>query len=316
MKNRMKSRLIEAGISVFVIGVVALPFFGFAKGGREIYVDDGASGTQDGSSSHPYETIWQAIDKATDGDKIYVAKGTYKENITIPKGVSVIGAGKGKTTIKSDDRDQPVVNMKDRTKLWGVTVKNGQSGIYIREDARAEVSDSEVVDNRHEGILIDSGERNDHEKVSITDTDITENGWSGIYSKERKVVLVDCSIKSNDKNGIVFESGVRAWLEGNSIGKNAGSGLVANLDKADITVAKKNTFRENGRSGVEVNSYGTTGTIDIKKSRFVNNTSYGVARLSKVANISSSLWGGLVTEGNNVFAGNGRGNTSSIIRGF
>ncbi|MFZ1735535.1 MAG: hypothetical protein WAU31_01220, partial [Candidatus Moraniibacteriota bacterium] len=75
-------------------------------------------------------------------------------------------------------------------------------------------------------------------------------------------------------------------------------------------------FRKNDHEGIEVSSYGTTGTIDIKKSRLSENGHYGVARISRTASASVSIWNGLVIEGNNTFFGNGLGNTSPIVRGF
>ena len=317
MEKMWKSRLFEAGISLLVVAAVVLPFLGFAKGGDKIYVNEDASGTQDGSSSHPYKTIWQALDQSHDGDEVVVAEGTYKERITIPKGVKLSGAGKGKTIIKSSkNSDDPVINMKDGSKVWGVTVKGGEVGIYVREGAKVDIIDSDIRENRHEGILIEDGERTDKEKVSIVNCEVKENGWSGVYSKKRKVVIIESGIKNNGRNGVVFESGVRAWIDDNSISENDGSGLVMNLDGADVTVASKNTFRKNGREGIEVSSFGSTGSIDIRKSRLSENGRYGVARISKSANVPSSVWNGLVSEGNNTFFGNVLGNVSPVIRGF
>ena len=317
MKRSIKSWLIEAGMAVLVLGVISLPFFGFARGGDKIYVNEDASGTQNGSSSHPYKTIWQGLDKAHDGDEVIVAKGTYKERITIPKGVKLSGAGKGKTILKSSERnDDPVINMKDGSKVWGVTVKNGEVGIYVRQGAKADIIDSDIRENRHEGIFIEGGERTDKEKVSIVNCEVKENGWSGVYAKKRKVVIIESGIKGNGKNGVVFESGVRAWIDDNSMSENKGSGLVMNLDGADVTVASKNTFRKNGREGIEISSFGSTGKIDVRRSRSSENRHFGIARISKAANISSSVWNGLTIQGNNTFFGNSAGNISPIVRGF
>lgn len=317
MDNQRKSRLIEVGISVLMVAAVALPFLGFARGGDKIYVDKNASGTQDGSSKHPYKTIWQGLDKAKSGDEVVVAKGTYSERVTLPKGVKLSGAGKGKTTIKSNDRhDDPVINMKDNTKLWGVTVQDGKVGIYVREHAKVDIIEVEVRENRHEGILIEGGDRTDKEKASIVKSEIKKNGWSGVYSKKRKVVIVDSDIEMNKRNGVVFESGVRGWLDDNSFSGNFGSGFVANIDGADITVASKNSFRGNGREGIEVNSYGGEGTFNVRKSKFVGNGHYGIARISRVANVLQSKWTGFVAGGDNDFSQNGTGTISQIVRGF
>lgn len=317
MEKGLKSRLFEVGVSVMVMAAVVAPAVMFAKSGDKIYVNEDASGMQDGSSKHPYKTIWQGLDKAEKGDEVIVAKGTYKERITLPKGVKLSGAGKGKTIIKSSERhDDPVINMKDGSKVWGVTVQDGEVGIYVRENAKVEIIEVEVRNNRHDGIVIEKGERTDKEKVSIVKSEIKKNGWSGIYAKKRKVVITESDIQMNKRNGMMLESGVRAWIDDNSVSENMGSGLVANVDGADITVASKNTFRKNGLEGIEARSFGAEGSFIVKKSRISENGHYGVARVSKVANIPASRWNGLVIQSDNNFFGNVTGNTSPIIRGF
>lgn len=316
MKNNVKSLLIEAVISIFIVGIIALPFLGFARNGDKIHVDKDASGMEDGSSSHPYRTISNGLDKARGGDEVIVAPGTYKERVTIPSNVKLSGSGKEKTFIRSDDKDDAVVEMKSGSKLWGFTVENGRMGIYVNKDAKVDIVGSRIRDNRHEGVFVEKGDQTDRKLVSISKVEIIGNGWSGIYSKTRKISITDSDIKDNGRNGVVFESGVHAWIDNNSISENKGSGLVMDLDSADVMVASKNTFRKNSREGIEVSSYGATGTINIKKSRLSENGHYGVARVSRTASASASIWSGLVIEGNNTFFGNGLGNTSPIVRGF
>ena len=316
MQKSGKSRLFEVGMSVLIAAIIIVPFLGFTKSGDKIYVDKSASGTQDGSSSHPYKTISQGLKKAEKGDEVIVSKGTYKERITIPKGVKLSGSGKEKTIIKSDDKDDAVIEMKDNSKIWGVTAENGKIGIYVRENAKAEIIDVRIQENKREGIFIESGERTDKERVSVVKSEIENNDWSGIYSKKRKLVISESDIKNNNRNGIVLESGVRAWIDDNSVSENKESGMTANLDGSDITVASKNTFRKNGKEGIEVSSYGAAGSIIVKKSRFFENGHSGVARISRVANIPASRWNGLVVQSDNVFTGQSIGNISPIVRGF
>ena len=239
-----------------------------------------ASGTQDGSSNHPYKTIWQALDKADEGTDIFVAKGEYKENITIGKDVRVYGAGKDNTTIKSDDDDEAVITMKHKARIEGATIKGGKVGIIVKEDSRADIIKTIVKDNDREGILILKGDTDDSHKVSIIESLIKGNDRSGIYAKKHKVVIMDSTIQDNTGDGVVFEKDVTGWLESNTIKENKKSGIVAVLDKSSIGL-KKNSIYRNTREGMEISSFGEGGSINIDKSKLYENGRYGIARVSR-----------------------------------
>ena len=66
----------------------------------DIYVDDdNTEGPWDGSEEHPYQYIQDGIDNANPGNVIYVFNGTYYEDISIYKTVSLIGENKDNTII-------------------------------------------------------------------------------------------------------------------------------------------------------------------------------------------------------------------------
>ncbi|MFQ5604657.1 MAG: DNRLRE domain-containing protein, partial [bacterium] len=69
---------------------------------RSFYVDVSNSGPEDGSKAHPWNSIQEAIDNLPEVSPkyIYVAAGTYYENIKLDKNhVYLIGAGPHETTI-------------------------------------------------------------------------------------------------------------------------------------------------------------------------------------------------------------------------
>ncbi len=74
-----------------------------------------------------YTTIQAAITAASSGDTIYVAAGTYNEDITLKNGVSVLGAGAATTTIQGTGSTS-VVNVgsiNSTTTLDGFTITGG-----------------------------------------------------------------------------------------------------------------------------------------------------------------------------------------------
>ncbi len=310
MHISLRSRVFLAVGAFAFLGAVVFPFVSMGSSRHELYVDKNVSGDQDGSSAHPYKTIWQALDKADEGTDIFVAKGEYKENITIGKDIRVYGAGADKTTIKAKEDDDAVVTMKHKARLESVTVKGGDEGILVKEDSRANIVKVTVKDNDSEGILILKGDTDSDHKVSIVDSLIKENGKAGVYSRKRNVVVTDCTIQDNSGDGIVFEKDVTAWLENNTIKENKKSGIVAILDKSDIGI-KKNSVYRNGREGMEISTYGEAGKINLDKSKFYENGRYGVARVSRSG--SSTVWNGLTIQVNVEYWGNVFGSLSRIL---
>ena len=62
-----------------------------------IYVDDDALAGGNGSITHPFKTINEAIDFAQDGDTIFVFNGTYDDIIILEKSIDLIGEDKNST---------------------------------------------------------------------------------------------------------------------------------------------------------------------------------------------------------------------------
>ena len=63
--------------------------------GGGLYVDAGSAACSDtgtGDSSTPFCTIYAAAKKATPGDTVHVADGSYPEQVTVPSGVSFVAA--------------------------------------------------------------------------------------------------------------------------------------------------------------------------------------------------------------------------------
>jgi len=291
---KVNKRLKIASFSVLALVIIALPVFTFSSRKSELYVDAKASGTQNGSASHPYDSISEAISHAKDRADIHVAKGEYKENISLKDGIKLFGKDKEKTIIKAKKDKYATVSMKNNSTINGFTIKGGKRGIWVENDAKASIVNCIIKDNDDDGIGIEGGNNSVVDQVSISETEIRDNGWDGIYSTgPRKISIMDSEIKGNAKEGINLASGTSAWIYGNSIKENGGTGMKLVLDQSNIWT-KKNDIRSNKREGVEVASYGGLGRIDISKSKIVKNGRFGIARLQRAG---SANWGGSLTFG-------------------
>ena len=86
---------------VLVVGALALLVAGLAPvQAQDVFVDDDTCpSTGSGTSGDPYCEIQEAVDNASAGDLIDVAAGTYAENVTVSKSVTLQGASSGTATI-------------------------------------------------------------------------------------------------------------------------------------------------------------------------------------------------------------------------
>ncbi len=298
-----------------LIMLVVSPFMVFG-GGKVIHIDKKASGMENGSRAHPYNTISEGLKHAKEGDELEVEKGTYKENITIPKEVWVYGAGGDREdiVIEAKNDDKPAVEMKHGSELSDVTVKGGRHGIRVLEDGKAHIYDVHITKSNRDGIHIDSADVSKKKRVLINKVEVEKSDRAGIYSEKRFITVINSNIHDNESDGIDLASGTHAWFEKNDFRNNRGSGAKLVLDGSDI-FSKNNDFKKNGREGIEVSSFGGQGTIELKKADISGNSRYGVARLGRTAK-GMSMFGNLsfgIGINGSSFGGNAKGNLSPVI---
>lgn len=295
--------------SLFLTVICIFPFFTFAKG-KTLHVDKNYIGVEEGTKSHPFRTISRALDNASESTTVNVEKGTYWENIEIPKGVTVAGSERDEVIIEADD-DKPAVKMKHKSHLDEVTVRNGKTGITISEGDKASVSECIIENNDKEGIKIEAADANSKYEAILTDNLIKNNGRNGIFSEKRKLFIRHNEITDNDGDGIGIMPGSKASISGNKIKNNDGSGMRINIDRSNIQT-QNNTYRENNREGIEIDSKGESGKIDIGRSKFWNNDRWAIAKIQKSGSITN--WEGVTIQSNNAFIQSRTGNISPIIR--
>jgi parallel beta-helix repeat protein len=161
-----------------------------------------------------FDTIQEAINAANEGDVIKVLPGTYTEQITISKSLTIIGSGAKSTIIQAPDvlNPSPVIPFPGRANIVEifneaiVTMKGftiagpsgniceGLAGVSIHGDATLEIDSSAIIGCLREGILvglakfIPRGPQVGH--ATITKTDITDYRGVGIQTGGENTTLV------------------------------------------------------------------------------------------------------------------------------
>jgi len=197
-------------------------------GGDVIYVDDTATGYNNGTSwANAYTDLQAAIARAEKGcgTQIWIAKGIYNPghdvtaSFTIPAGVSVYGGFAGtetelnqrnietnptilsgyiRTVNGIEERNRTVVTMGEGCLLDGVIVKNGERyGIY-GENVDFEVRHCDINNHSWYGLWCRNG------NLELTHTVICDNSYDGLYLEghNKMARLENCVISNNSRNGI------------------------------------------------------------------------------------------------------------------
>lgn len=109
---------------------------------QDWYVDVNAPGCPGtGTQADPFCVLMDAVNAAADGDTIYIAPGTYPENVMIDKGLNLVGTEGRHVTILDGTGRGSVVRVEDASvTLAGLTLTNGTSsgwggGLFVDNTA-------------------------------------------------------------------------------------------------------------------------------------------------------------------------------------
>lgn len=301
----MKSKSLIALAAALAI-IFAIPAAS-AFAATTVHVDKTAAGAADGAgcgtgANAPCLTIAGGIANATDGDTVQVAAGTYNEQVTITKGITLDGAGIGQTFINPPSHplsqcpaasgQQPVVCV--NTASGSVTVEgftinpsanlNGAQddgndilGVYVL-DTNATISDNDVEHARMQPRAALGGDQGGG-AIRATNDDATD----------RTVVISGNTVNDYQKGGIVVRgAGLGFTISDNTVTEGPADDIAANGIEA--FGAGSGTISGNSVSGNECND-----TADGCGSDPLNDTQSGGILL---------LNDGTVTVSNNTISGN------------
>lgn len=295
-----------------MIGLIVFGARGISARGT-VYVDADASGSMDGSEDHPFDSIQDAIDKASDKDRdVFVNNGYYKENIELWSDVKLIGEERGKVVIEADDEDEHTVTMYDDSEVHNLYLTGGRSGIYVKTGAKALVSDCDIIDNEKDGIKAGSAKTTNDEKLEVYGSYIAENGRNGIYVEGRKVYLEGNLIEDNDHDGIEIAKGSEGTIKKGRIKDNNGDGIRVFVDGSELSIDGV-TIRDNDKEGIEVRAEGSEGFVHIEDCKFNGNERWAIAKVEK-APFTDGQWSRSLLIENPTFLDSGYGAISHFIQ--
>ncbi|MEM2780378.1 MAG: NosD domain-containing protein [Candidatus Bathyarchaeia archaeon] len=116
-------------------------------------------------------SIQEAINRANNGDTIYVPPGIYFENIVINKSVSLIGSNPEDTVIDGSGLNSVIFVIANASEISGFTIRNGFYGVYVDGCSFINISSNKIENNSY-GVYLDKSNFNKICKNKITKNNV------------------------------------------------------------------------------------------------------------------------------------------------
>lgn len=300
-------------------------------------------------SNCKFISVSKALDYSSDGDRILVNKGIYREgNLVITKAIELIGKN---AVLDGESKYQVLTIKSNNVKISGFTIKN--SGKSFMEDYAGIrllsvnncIIKNNIILNSYFGIFLSDSENCKVISNKVVGEAVSEVSYANaIHIWKSRNITVENNELSRHRDGIYFEFVKDSKIFGNYSHNNIRYGL--HFMFSDGNSYKKNTFSKNG-AGVAVmytkniemidnnfkNNWGPSayGLLlkEISHSRIFNNTFTGntigihIETSSKLKihnnNFNENGWGLRITSScynNNIFDNNFTGNSFDVGSNF
>jgi parallel beta-helix repeat protein len=215
------------------------------------YVDAGnASGTEDGTETHPFNTIAEGIVTVPPGKSVIVSAGTYNEKLIINKGIVLQGAGKESTFINGLGYAGNLITIEaDNVTISGFTIDGNNSvsvGIYFKNYSFISINNNIIQNNTSYGINYSNS------SPTIENNNIKNNNYSGIeIATGGAGIIKNNSIVSN-QYGIRTCGDSSPKISYNDISNNSNTGIYCR--ESATPVISYNTINNNSYCGILIDN--------------------------------------------------------------
>jgi hypothetical protein len=225
----MKSRL--------MLGALLLTLAPTALASTTWYVN-GVTGSDSNNCMSPTTaclTIGHAISLASLGDTIMVAAAIYGENLTIPFGLTIDGAGPLTTKINGGERAPAVVILAGNVTLSGLTIQGGQNG-------------PGGPCGGYGGGICGTGSAVTIVNCLITGNVVTSGNGGGIYTTAGSLTINKSTIRGNlaTEGGGILSNGFLQVNNTTIVGNFALNGQGGGLSSESSAYITNSTISENG----------------------------------------------------------------------
>jgi hypothetical protein len=271
-----------------------------------IYVDEAnVSGIEDGTQTHPFDSITEGIEAVTSGKSVMVVAGTYKEQLIINKGITLQGAGKESTIISGIEYagGNLITVTADDVTISGFTIDGGSKtdvGIYSDSSSSVEILGNLIQNHQDSGILYHRTSDDYPSGIYVYNNEICHNSLNGIKVTGAGSGIIEGNIIRNSDCGIKASNDASLEVKKNNIHNNCDSGIFCRHNSSLLIWG--NEITSNGY-GIRIGEqYSDTTNPDIgggdrggigKNNIFGNSTNlYGVSNMTNHNIFAKYNWWG------------------------
>lgn len=259
---------------------------------------------------YPGESIQDAINEANPGDIVYVHSGTYYENITIHKSITLKGENKDTTVIDGNHLRDVIVTTVNDVNIQNFTIQNsGQTGwdhgitcgdnIYnvnisscilkynsggIRFNSvnDSTISDCNIYQNSAASITVYDNSDNIHIQnctIKNNGEDKGYSGYIGIFGDDMcsNITVSGCQISNNYNGGISIKNAENIYISNNNLYGNTRRNIFI-IGSTNIHFSNVNIYNNeilNGpNAGIQIQD--CQGGIKVEKNNIDNNDASGI----------------------------------------
>ena len=262
-------------LAVFLGIITFFTFFQYKLAMAEsydLYVDKSYSGDEEGTSEKPFKKISDALEKAANGDKIFIKNGTYEEELVLGEGIGLYGQDKSKTIIKNSSDSSTTIKGKSNNVLKNLTVYGGYSGVVFEKKGEIKKCIIKNVKKNAVDAVLGSSE------LKISDSKITGNGKGVYVQMGRTIMISNNELSDNGEEGIDIRAKVKGTIQGNSIIGNREGGIEIIIGSSNVDI-KNNEISKNKASGIAAQFYAETkkiGEVNIQNNTISQNGHFGI----------------------------------------
>lgn len=207
-------------------------------------------------SSEKYKNIGDAVSAATDGNIITVRAGTYIENITVAKNISITGENT-RTCIITTNSKSPTIVASGNSMISNLTIKNTSDSPTSTVELNGNASLSNCIINNSTpapspdfsaGIEITGGQ------PTLKNCNVSETKGMGLTIKRGSPLITGCNINNCGIYGIWYNGPAGGTVQGNQIKQCQKSG--AGIKAGGNPIFINNVISENGENGFLIYSEG------------------------------------------------------------